>query len=528
MPNYTDLMNLYLPSRSDSTIEIDVALAENFQKIDDSFKDLAGIFGVSVLQFGANPSGTVNTATQIQAAIDQASTSGLKKVYIPNGIYRIDTALNVPADFEVNAQNGAIIRRGVSGLTTLVNIGTKSSWTGGQFDQNSSFNTDCCNIKLADDAENVTISQTSHTNIVGDCIWLRGAKNAVIESNVFRGYRPQSGINCIFILVDRSSTTKKGCESVTITNNFSAPFTTEKCTSFISTVGTTTPPALADYNHRSFQVTNNNFRACSSYGLVIRGLAFSNISDNLLLETGDSTVYLRGYDTAEWVNASGTAITVGTLVTDNTVNGNILFMDSSSTLKYGLFVGQGQETISARNISASNNIVKYSGIQFDKVQNGTCFGNNISVATGASGFAFDACIGVACIGNSIDTAEYGIRNISSTSSLIAGNTIKQVDRHGIWSSGTSPYMTVTGNSMYDIGILANATYQGILLNSGTTYATITANRIYNGAVNKLQYGISLNSGANNNSYFGNKFTGSFATAYKLDSGTGNSESATNS
>ncbi len=528
MPNYTDLMNLYLPNRADNTIELDVALSDNFTKIDTAFKDLSGVFGVSVKQFGADDTGATSASSAIASAIASASSTGLKKLYFPNGTYRLDTTVTIPADFEINCQNGAIFRRGVSGLTVMFNIGTGVSWSGGQFNQNSSFNTDCCNLKLDPDADGVIITRTLHYNIVGDAIWLQGAKNTLIEGNFFRIYRNQVGINCVMILVDRSPTTKRGCDTITISNNTAKPDTTEYATSFISQVGTTSPPALSDYQHRRFQITNNNVSNMESFGVYIRGLGYSNISDNVFNDTKDATIYLRGYDTAEWVNASGTAITVTTLVTDNTVNGNVLYMNTASSGKYAIFVGQGQETISARNISASNNVMKYGGIQFDKTQNGSATGNNMSACTGGSGFIFDTCSGASCVGNSIDGATYGIRIVTSSSSVVAGNTIRSIQQHGIWSSGTSPYSLINGNHMYDVGIQTNATYQGILLNSGATYCIITANRIFNGASNKAQYGISLNSGANFNSYFGNKFTGGFVTAYKLDSGTSNSEAATNS
>src|SRR5574343_2078465 len=113
MPNYTDLMNLYLPNRADSTVELDVSLADNFTKIDNAFKDLSGVFGVSVKQFGADATGATSASTAITNAIASASSNGLKKIYFPNGTYRLDTTVAIPADFEINCQNGAIFQRGV-------------------------------------------------------------------------------------------------------------------------------------------------------------------------------------------------------------------------------------------------------------------------------------------------------------------------------------------------------------------------------------------------------------------------------
>ncbi len=528
MPNYTDLMNLYLPNRADSTVELDVSLADNFTKIDNAFKDLSGVFGVSVKQFGADATGATSASTAIANAIASASSNGLKKIYFPNGTYRLDTTVAIPADFEINCQNGAIFQRGVSTLSTLFTISSGVSWNGGQFNQNSSFTTDCCNLKLNPDADGVQILRTVHYNIVGDAIWLQGATNCLIEGNFFRIYRPQAGINCIMIYVDRSPTTKKGCDTVTISNNTAKPQTTEYATDFISQRGATSPPALSDYQHRRFQIVNNNVANMDGYGVHIRGLAYSNISDNVFNDTKDASIYLRGYDTAEWVNASGTAITVGTLVTDNTVNGNVLYMNPASSNRYAVFIGQGQETISARNISVSNNVTKYGGIQFDKTQNGSATGNNMSSCTGASGFIFDTCNGATCVGNSIDGATYGVSIISSPNSVVAGNTIRSIQQSGIRTTGTSTYPMINGNHLYDVGIATNATWFGIDLASGATYGIIVGNRVYNASANKPQYGIRLQAGANFNSYFGNKFTGGFVTAYKLDSGTSNSEASTNS
>ena len=71
MPNYTSILNLYLPNRADA-IEVDVSLSDNFQKIDDAFAGLNLSVGVTPEKFGAVGNGVADDTTALQNAINSA------------------------------------------------------------------------------------------------------------------------------------------------------------------------------------------------------------------------------------------------------------------------------------------------------------------------------------------------------------------------------------------------------------------------------------------------------------------------
>lgn len=98
MPNYTNLLNLYLPNRADDTIEVDTSLADNFQKIDDAFADFDVSTGVTPEQFGAIGNGVADDTTALQNAINEAQSTKQVLELKAGGIYKITAQLNVNSD----------------------------------------------------------------------------------------------------------------------------------------------------------------------------------------------------------------------------------------------------------------------------------------------------------------------------------------------------------------------------------------------------------------------------------------------
>ena len=103
MPNYTSILNLYLPNRADA-IEVDVSLSDNFQKIDDAFGDLDLSFGITPEQFGALGNGVADDTTALQNAIDSAIATK-QTLYLKAGAtYKISAQLNVNGNLNMECQ----------------------------------------------------------------------------------------------------------------------------------------------------------------------------------------------------------------------------------------------------------------------------------------------------------------------------------------------------------------------------------------------------------------------------------------
>lgn len=100
MPNYTSILNLYLPNRSDA-IEVDVSLADNFQKIDDAFGDLDLSFGVTPEQFGALGNGVANDTTAFQNAVDEAISTKQTLRLKAGATYLVTSSINVNGDLKM-------------------------------------------------------------------------------------------------------------------------------------------------------------------------------------------------------------------------------------------------------------------------------------------------------------------------------------------------------------------------------------------------------------------------------------------
>lgn len=91
MSTTTSNMGLTKPSLTDLVEDTIPALSNNFQTIDDKF----GILSknqVSILTFGADPTGISNSTTAIKNAISFAQSQGIKKVFAPKGTYLLDAA----------------------------------------------------------------------------------------------------------------------------------------------------------------------------------------------------------------------------------------------------------------------------------------------------------------------------------------------------------------------------------------------------------------------------------------------------
>jgi Pectate lyase superfamily protein len=100
MPNYSEILNLYLPNRVDA-IEVDVSLAENFQKIDDAFGDLDLSFGVTPEQFGALGNGASNDTTAFQNAVNEAISTKQALRLKAGATYLISSSISINGDIKI-------------------------------------------------------------------------------------------------------------------------------------------------------------------------------------------------------------------------------------------------------------------------------------------------------------------------------------------------------------------------------------------------------------------------------------------
>jgi len=230
----------------------------------------------------------------------------------------------------------------------------------------------------------------------------------------------------------------------------------------------------------------------SIYSRAIYGeyLLRSEIRDCEFKNTGDTDIrlYYSSYNSINGCvsyNSAGRGIDAAGLGTNHVaIVGNVIhssYDDSIRTLSYATVQGNViYECGSGRGI--------YVG---DEEKYVSVIGNEIYGAYDDAielGILDYPCEQVSCIGNVMDTIDdyYGI-GAYANKSVIIGNTMKNINRHGIRLEGSRNI--VKGNYIENPSQVADADQNAINLQGGAKYNIVEGNQIFADATNRPAYGI---------------------------------------
>ena len=152
MPDYTNFLGLYKPSRNDN-LAMDTTLADNFSNIDsklgsaltknggsyNSIKDrfeeieekVKHIVSINVKFFGAVGDGATDDTLAFIEAVEYAKTLGGATIRIPKGDYLINGRMELYSNITFVADRGTTMRKGLNATTAhIFVVGLKNGTTG--------------------------------------------------------------------------------------------------------------------------------------------------------------------------------------------------------------------------------------------------------------------------------------------------------------------------------------------------------------------------------------------------------------
>ena len=418
---------------------------------------------LNVKAFGAVGDGVTDDTAAIQAALDTATSGGI--VFFPDGIYRVTDSL-VP-------------------LSSTALVGTQPEWATNadwyQSDKGSIIQ--CDNGTLAGEAvidlsgkvmvavRNLSIriagqDQTTNTTLaIADLTGGTYSGAFVIENNTFTGFggavlKIGGGVSRIV------GNWMRNCNSHLIwlyNYNDGSRFGSD-CTvqwNDIGSTATTGADGIRVDGGGNNQIFANQVFNCSNGVHLTNTAVFNRVEGNRCEKHGYSGIYVTGANSNGnlilgnqcYNNGSVDGLGVGIAVSGGGgthVIGNRVFQDPSAS---------GYED-QARGISTSGNATK-----------------------------------VHIAGNSCALQEqYGIY-VGSNNSTVVDNYVQETKLQGIAIAGAAT--RVSGNYVYDVGLLTDNTYDAIIFSTGADASVCENNTVrHGGGSNRARYGVRVDAGVN--------------------------------
>ncbi|WP_186355589.1 right-handed parallel beta-helix repeat-containing protein [Streptomonospora sp. PA3] len=468
-----------------------------------------GVTGMlDVSAYGAVGDGATDDTAAIQAALDDAGAAGGGLVWVPGGVYSVQTGpLRIYQGTHLWLAPDATIRRDAA-TTMIVNGDAGQSLggydghgditiSGGTWDANGASITDNNMAISIGHARNVTIRDlrildvpgyhgvelnSTHTGRVINCSFLgftdfsgtRGFSEAVqvdgaYRSSVFGAFGPYDHTACIDILI-------QGC--------YVGPSGTPGAGPWGRGIGShSTAP---DQPHRNIRVISNEIDSCGEYAVGAYCWAESIVSGNTIRSCG-AGIWWRSLDStksADQQYPDGTSITgsqplPGIVISGNVITGTgahndgiTLEGESTGALQYATVTGNMLLNIDPTGVE--------NGIRLIHLHDSTITGNTLR-SVGGTGISTEACDGVTISSNRLRAINgAGITLIDSLSGCVVdGNTLTLIGENGLWAQGGNDVVW-SGNVI--VGAAAGGgTYYGIRITSFASHHTVSGNRIRQGA-----------------------------------------------
>lgn len=487
----------------------------------------------SVVNYGADSSGTVNASPGIQAALNEARDIGGALVQVPPGVYLIGQTLRIYSNTRLQLMQGAEFRRNVA-ATMIVNgdsgqsfpgytghsritiegglwnmRGTTAGLTGSAMCISIGHATDIVirdlEIRDVPGYHGIELNSTSHGTITGcrfrgyvdpggrdfsEALQLDLAKSAA----EFGGFGPYDHTPCIDILVHG--------------NHFGDS----------DTAGTTAwPRGVGSHSatigrwHRRIRVSNNSFENLLQYAVSAYNWEDTTITGNAFVGCG-SGVRLRAViitDPEDTKDVNGNQTSASQVMRNLSVVGNTFRQGGGYDEP---IIALGETTGQILNLTIGSNSIDGSttsqnGIRLQQVSRAAITGNVVANING-TGISTEDSGNLSITGNQVWTVgAHGMTFVNVDNSSAVGNHVREPGNNGILVQGGNN-LHIRDNYIKSPGRSANSTYYGIRLSTSASSISLSGNKCRpNGSGNEAKYGLSISGTCTLIQRYGNDFRG---------------------
>ncbi|MFD3666972.1 right-handed parallel beta-helix repeat-containing protein [Streptomyces sp. NPDC058672] len=490
--------------------------------------------------YGADSSGTVDSAPAIQAALNDARDRGGAWVLIPPGVYLTGATLRIYGHTRLTLMHGAEIRRnhggrmltngdagqnlpGYTGHGDIVIEGGLWNMRGTTPGMTSSAM--CISLGHATD---LVIQDLEIRDVPGyHAIEMNSTFHGVIRNCRFRGFIDPGGrdISEAVQLDLAKSSTEFGafgpydntpCEDILITGCLVGPSDTPGTTSWPRGIGSHT--TTIGRWHRHIRISDNAFVDCPQFAISAYNYEDLTVNGNTFVGCG-SGVRLRVVITTDPEDTAGPdGIPTGHSqnMRNVTITGNSFRQGGN----YGqAIVAQGEATGTILNLTIVGNTIDgtagtQTGIRLNFVSRATVVGNVVA-NTGGTAISCEEQNNTLIEGNVVwGAGSHGITMVKSDNSNIIGNHVRDPANTGILVQAGSDIQI--RNNFVDganrVNVSGTDCY-GIYVYDGCSSPAVTANKCRPGTSTvKAKHGLYLTSSNTGMTSWGNDMRGTWGTS----------------
>jgi hypothetical protein len=490
--------------------------------------------GLTVTNYGADPSGAVNSDAAIQLALNDARDRGGALVQVPPGIYLLGATLRIYGNTRLSLSQGAEFRRNHGG-TMLLNGDAGQSFGGYTGYSNITIEGGLWNMRgttpgMTSSAMCISIGHTSNVVVrdleIRDLPGYHGVEfNSTIHGRVtdclFRGYIDPGGRDfseAVQIDLAKSSAEFGGfgpydhtpSEDIAVTGCYFGASGTAGTTSWPRGVGS--HAATITKYHRRIRISDNTFEGILQYAVSAYNWEDVTVTGNTFNGCG-SSVRVRSViltDTEDTKLPDGTQTSASQVMRNYTITGNTM---REGTGYDAAIIVRGETSGTVLNVSIVGNTIDTTtngehGIQLVQVSRVTV-ADNVIANVSASGISTDSLNNTTITGNVVWTpGAHGITMVSCDHSTATGNQVRDAANNGILIQGGSN-LHLRGNFIKAPGRATTKVWYGIRLSTSASSVSITGNKCRpNGSGNEAKYGLSISATCDLVHRYGNDFRGS--------------------
>jgi hypothetical protein len=398
---------------------------------------------VSVLDFGADPTGTTDSTTAIQDAVNSSLS-----VYFPVGTYLIAGSISLKDNSSLFGYSATLKKSGSTATAMISALNVDNILIDG------------LNIDGNYTIQAVAIPTISFENVTNGT--MRDMNCVNIGSAAYRNGGTIQITNCIHVLVDNITiNVSNGACSIFVDGSSGNDVTVQNCHIYNSQ----SDSAFATEGCDSVRFLNN-YCSTATASVISFNSPNGTVAGNLIVASALTTFY---------------GITIGHAVAGQDasytkVHGNIVFMSTYGTAGIGIQSGDRNTIIDNYIYGSSAN----AGVITDGTN--TIITNNTVVQCGIGISAAAASTNVIASNNNLSNfLTYGI--ISQSSCVLTGNRLKSalgtcqgIQLNAIGNTVTGNYINVVGTTVsagYSGSVDGGASFRGNIINDADTSTTIT-------------------------------------------------------